>query len=205
MLIEQAFVLDAPREAVAELLTDIDRVSGCIPGIEDVTETAPGSYDAVLAVRLGPIRAAFKGHLDLDDSQAPDRLVAAGEGRDRATGSLAKVRFTADLTEPTPGRTTVAAVADVALRGRLGQFGTGVMRAAAAEIVAEFAEQADRELAAEGGAASAPPAAPREQRRPGLLRLVARGMLTSLRTRLRGLFSRGAGRGHTVRGAGEPR
>lgn len=140
MLIDQTFTVNASREETASFFTDIEQVSRCIPGVEGVREVEPGQYEATLAVRLGPIRAAFGGSLVLDAAEAPTRLKASGEGRDRATGSMAKVDFTADLSEDTPGVTIVHAVADVAIRGKLSQFGTGVMRAAAGEIVREFAQ-----------------------------------------------------------------
>ena len=99
MIIEQEFTVDAPRDAVAAFFTDVQRVAGCVPGLEGVEETGPNQYSARLGVRMGPIRASFGGTLRLDPSEAPARLVAVGEGRDRATGSVATVRFTADLTE----------------------------------------------------------------------------------------------------------
>lgn len=147
MIVEQVFTVEAPLETTAAFFVDVQRVAACVPGVEDVEEVEPGRYRAVLAVRLGPIRASFEGSMALDDSEAPARLKAAGEGRDRATGSVAKVQFTADLTEQEPGRTTVTAVADVALRGRMAQFGTGVMRAAAGDLVEEFAACANASLA----------------------------------------------------------
>lgn len=147
MIIEQSFTVNASRQEAADFFVDIDRVAGCVPGVEDLEEVEPGRYKAVLTVRLGPIRAAFQGTMALDASEAPARLKAAGEGRDRATGSVAKVDFTADLVEETSDHTTVKAVADVALRGRMAQFGTGVMRAAAGELVQEFAGCANARLA----------------------------------------------------------
>ena len=147
MIIEQTFTVNASRDRTAAFFLDIDRVTGCVSGVENVTEVEPGRYRAVLTVRLGPIRAAFQGEMSLDASQAPERLKATGEGRDRATGSVAKVDFTAELAEDEADRTTVNAVADVALRGRMAQFGTGVMRAAAGELVKEFAACANVALA----------------------------------------------------------
>lgn len=202
MNIEQTFTVRASREATAAFFLDIDRVSACIPGVEGVEEVEPGNYRAVLAVRLGPIRAAFQGTMALDSSDAPHRLAATGEGRDRATGSVAKVSFTADLEEEQPGETTVNAVADIALRGRMAQFGTGVMRAAAGEMVEHFAQCANASLAATpqattaltglptgdvaaatAGPAAAPPA-------PAIVRIVLRSVWKALREAMRDLVSR---------------
>lgn len=203
MIIEQVFVLHAPRDETAAFFVDVDRVGRCVPGVADVEEVQPGSYRAVLGVTLGPIRAAFQGTMELDDSEAPERLRATGEGRDRATGSMAKVSFTADLTEETPGQTTVTAVADVTLRGRMAQFGTGVMRAAAGELVQEFARCANAALAqgppAEGGfdGTSATASAAPAQAAPStrglvsiLLRSLARTVVDRLRAAIRGRAAR---------------
>lgn len=203
MIIDQTFTVDAPQERTAEFFFDIERVASCIPGVEGVAEVEPGRYEATLGVRLGPIRAAFKGSIALDDSEAPKRLTAEGEGRDRATGSSARVTFTADLSEDSPGVTTVRAVADVAIRGKLSQFGTGVMRAAAGEIVQEFAACANATLAAAspetpsegpgrpasavGADAVSPPAADRQATAPvaprkqrGMVSILMRGLIRSL-------------------------
>ena len=205
MIIDQTFTVSAPHEKTAEFFFDIDRVSSCIPGVEGVRELEPGRYEATLTVRLGPIRAAFKGKIALDDGEAPKRLRASGEGRDRSTGSSAQVSFTADLSEDEPGVTTVRAVADVAIRGKLSQFGTGVMRAAAGEIVQEFAACANAQLAAppappesataeEMGATQrseagpeAPAAAPKQR---GVITILFRGVVRSLARALRSAADR---------------
>lgn len=192
MNIDQTFTVNASRERTAAFFCDIEQVSGCIPGVEGVREVEGGEYEATLAVRLGPIRAAFQGSLALDETEAPARLRAHGRGRDRATGSLADVDFTADLTELEAGVTTVSTVAEVKVRGKLGQFGSGVMRAAATEIVREFAGCADARLAAAGaevGAASPAPDAAAPARR-GLPQVVLRGLVRSWVTGLRRLADR---------------
>jgi carbon monoxide dehydrogenase subunit G len=207
MIIEQKFTVQAPLEATAAFFLDIDRVSPCMPGVESVKEIEPGQYQAVLAVRLGPIRAAFEGTMTLDDSEAPDRLSATAQGRDKATGSVAKVAFTADLREERPGETTVVAVTDMTLRGRMAQFGTGVIRAAAGELVDEFAACANATLAAghapldhqaeapanhpasDSATSSAPVPAPVPSSSPSVLRILARSLWKALRRKVSGLSS----------------
>jgi carbon monoxide dehydrogenase subunit G len=200
MLIEQTFSVEASRDATVAFFLDADRVTRCIPGAQDVREVAPGNYEAVLGVRLGPIRAAFQGTLRLDDSEAPARLTASGEGRDRATGSLAKVQLTVDLQESRIGLTTVHAVADIALRGRMAQFGTGVMRAAAGELVQEFASCVNASLAVtesatatSGGVAAHATAAAGhavDAAPPRLLGLVLRSVLKMVRNSASDLAAR---------------
>lgn len=197
MIIEQTFTVDAPPQKTAAFFVDIEQVSSCIPGVEGVEEVAPGEYAATLAVRLGPIKAAFQGSITLDDSDAPERLRASGQGRDRATNSSVKVDFTADLLEEQPGVTTVRAVADLTIRGKLSQFGTGVMRAAAGEIVQEFAACTNARLTAPEPAADLGGTSPGDEQpspaathavtptQRGILSVVLRGLLRSAATGLR--------------------
>jgi carbon monoxide dehydrogenase subunit G len=137
MEIRESFVLDAPRVEVAHILVDVPVVAGCVPGVQDVERQEDGSWSAVLAAQLGPIKARFAGTVSVDESEAPERLSARGQGNDRGTGSQASVSMAATLTEQ-GGATAVDIVADVVIRGRLGQFGTGIIRATAQEMTKAF-------------------------------------------------------------------
>lgn len=206
MIIEQTFSVRAPLQETAAFFLDIERVSRCMPGVENVEEVDPGGYQAVLAVRLGPIRAAFQGTMTLDDAEAPGRLRASAQGRDKATGSVAKVEFTADLREEEQGETTVVAVTDMTLRGRMSQFGTGVIRAAAGELVDEFASCVNASLAASGSSAvdqpptSAPAPASVSATPSGMLRILRRSAWKALKQAVRRVLSR-RGRSETPAGS----
>jgi carbon monoxide dehydrogenase subunit G len=129
------------------VLVDVPVVAECVPGVQDVTQQEDGAWSAVLAAQLGPIKARFAGSIAVDDSDAPERLRARGSGSDRGTGSQAQVSMEATLTEDDAGGTTVDIVADVVIRGRLGQFGTGIIRATAQEMTKVFVECLSGQLA----------------------------------------------------------
>lgn len=137
MIIEERFELSAPPAAVADGLLDVVTVSQCVPGVSAVRETADGSFEAVLQMQVGPIRAAFAGELVVDRSAAPGTIRATGSGVDRASGSAGTIHVEATLRE-TPHGTEVTTIADVSLRGRLGQFGAGVIRATSSELLRQF-------------------------------------------------------------------
>lgn len=150
MRIEERFVLDASPEATFEFLSEVDRVSQCVPGVEGLRRRDDGTYEAQLRAEVGPIRAVFAGSLELTP-RPPAQLTARGRGRDRTSGSRVEVTFDARLS-PLDGaqRTTVDSVADVTIRGRLGQFGTGVIRATATELIRDFVACANERVAADG-------------------------------------------------------
>jgi uncharacterized protein len=158
VIITESFILQAERERVAALLIDIERVATCVPGVQDVVMTEPNTYEAVLRTQIGPIKSAFKGSVRVDSSEAPARLAATAQGKDRSTQSMAKVGFSATLEEVGDKTTRVDAEADVSIRGRLGQFGTGVIQATATQMLNDFATcvNAGLDTPEESGTASTP-------------------------------------------------
>jgi carbon monoxide dehydrogenase subunit G len=139
MIIENSFAIAAPRSDVVAFFLDAERTLACVPGVTGVTKEGEHRYTATLTAKVGPIKASFAGSVAYDAGQAPEAIRAIGEGRDRASGSVAKVTLDAAFREPEPGQTQVTTRADLAIRGRLGQFGTGVVQAIADEMIASFA------------------------------------------------------------------
>ena len=139
MIIDEQFDVSAPRETVVAYLLDVERMSGCVSGLDDVRAKDEDAYEATLRVAVGPIKSVFNGSAELDRSAVPDQLAGRASGRDRQSASRVSVDFTADFIALDPRRTRVSIHADVTLRGRLGQFGTGVVQATATELIRDFA------------------------------------------------------------------
>lgn len=159
MIIEDSFAVSVPRELAVTMLLDIDLVAPCIPGLRNVRETEPDRYEATLGLRIGKVAPQFDGWLSVDRSLVPDRLSAVAEGLDHLTGSVAQVAFMADLEEQRPGHTLIRVQADVQIRGRLGQFGTGIIQTVAKEILSQFAACVDTVMVARASGSSSDQAA----------------------------------------------
>jgi uncharacterized protein len=151
MIIENEFVVGAPKQDVADYLLTPERMLYCVPGVEDVEELADGTFQATLKAKVGPIRATFKGTVSFDGSDAPEIIRATAEGRDRGSGSAVKVLLESSLVEPEEGQTTVSNHAEVTIRGRFARFGGSVIKPISQELVQDFASCVQRELSGEGG------------------------------------------------------
>ena len=185
MLVEETFTVAAHKAEVARFLLDVPRMGACVPGVEDLQRVDEDRYAATLLVRMGPIQARFKGDVTLDAGGAPDTIVATASGRDATTGSVAQVTFSADLVESGDGSTEIRSVSDVTIRGRLGQFGSGVVTSTAREMVKTFAQCAGQEL---GGIT---PGTDQSSSRPGATSVIGRGLLSWLRDIWARIFHRG--------------
>jgi carbon-monoxide dehydrogenase small subunit len=158
--IRQSFVIGRPQREVWTFLADVERVARCMPGA-----TLSGSHgdrwQGQIAVKLGPISAAFNGEARVIRDEARQRGIILGAGRDRLSAS----RANAEIEYALIGEQAGAAVrVDITVRalllGPLAQFGrSAIVNDLAARLCDTFARNLERRLAGSPGAtddASAP-------------------------------------------------
>ena len=86
MDIKGEYRIAAPREKVCAALNDAEVLKACITGCESLERQGEDRYEALVAVRVGPVSARFKGHLKMLDMQPPDRYTLQFEGQGGAAG-----------------------------------------------------------------------------------------------------------------------
>jgi carbon monoxide dehydrogenase subunit G len=145
MILKDSFTVDVPIEDVWAFFQDIPRLSGCIPGIEQVEEIEPDVYRGVLKVKVGPLSATFSGQVRVLERVAPERMVALVEGEDQSSASSAKATFTGMFIREGSG-TRLQYETDVSMRGKLAQFGFAVIRGTAKKMTGVFAKNLQEAL-----------------------------------------------------------
>src|SRR5450759_5252196 len=85
--------LPASREVVWAKLNDADVLKSCIPGCEELTKASDTEFHAVAVVKIGPVKARFKGKVDLTDLNPPNvyRISGDGNGVEFCVGSLSEL------------------------------------------------------------------------------------------------------------------
>ncbi|GAA2537322.1 2Fe-2S iron-sulfur cluster-binding protein [Pseudonocardia hydrocarbonoxydans] len=173
-----ASALAAPVDAVAAVVSDVERLVACLPGAE-LTETLPGDrYRGRAGAALGPVKLSFEGLARVVERDPQGRgLRLVGQGRDTGgSATSADIRLHA---EPDPGGGTVLrAEADLFLSGRIAQFGRALAGDVSRRLFEQFAAAVD-ESARTG---TAPTAAP-----VGGVRLALRAVRDAIRGALRRL------------------
>ena len=155
----QSFVLQHPRDAVWRLMSDVERVARCMPGVElDGPPDADGRVTGRISVKLGPIAASFVGAGEVKQFAADFRQVIEGRGGDRKSGSRVSGSVDYRLTAVPGAAGGEATRADVAiayaLTGMLAQLGRSNLAQDLARRLGEaFAHNIDAELSDPGGAA----------------------------------------------------
>ncbi len=159
MEIKQSFVVEHPRAVVWEIFENVDEVALCMPGAS-LTEPVSGNrIKGKIAIKLGPIAAAFAGEGQFERDDANYSGVIRGSGRDSKSGTRAKGEVAYVLVEENDGAATrVDVVVEFSLAGSLAQFSRGgIVNDLAARLTDAFAENLAAKLAEAGAAAPATP------------------------------------------------
>ena len=146
MRVTREVALAAPTETVWQLLWDVPRMVGCVPGCVEAREVEPRQrYQARMSHRAGPI--ALTVPLDIRVAEeAPGRLALQARGRD---GLLkAEVHLSVRLAvEDAETGSRLVIEAEGRVLGALGALGAGVSQRRAEELVDEFATRLQGALA----------------------------------------------------------
>jgi carbon monoxide dehydrogenase subunit G len=162
MELTNEFHVAVPVDRAWAVLTDVERIAPCMPGAQ-LQEVEGDEYRGIVKVKVGPISAQYKGKATFTERDAAaHRAVLLAEGRETRGQGNATATITATL-EPEDGGTRVHVVTDLAVTGKVAQFGRGVLADVSAKLLDQFVACLETDvLAAEPatGGATAPATAP---------------------------------------------
>ena len=151
----------APREQVWLALNDPAVLARCIPGCESMEALSETERSARVAVKVGPVRARFSGHIRMLDVRAGEGCTLQFDGAGGAAG-MAKGQSSVRLSDE-DGGTRLHYTAQASVGGKLGQVGGRMIDAAAKQMADQFFVAFQKELApaaAESTASAAADAPP---------------------------------------------
>lgn len=91
--------ITAPIADVWAALNDVDVLRVCIPGCEELEKTSDTEMTAKVALKVGPVKARFKGAVAFENVDAPNGYSIVGEGQGGIAGFAkggANVQLVAD-------------------------------------------------------------------------------------------------------------
>ena len=139
MKLEQQLIVAAEREVLWDLLMDIERVSKCFPGVEEVRPDGKGSYSGTIRFKVGPVSLRISGTMSVQeaDRQSWHALLRL-EGSDRRVGAAVKSDVSLQLTELSGTETELTLNSELTFMGKLGQLGQPIIRRKANTTMQEF-------------------------------------------------------------------
>lgn len=129
-------LIPAPVESTWAALNNPEVLKGCIAGCESLERSGDDSYQALVAVRVGPVSARFKGKLVLSNVKAPYSYTIHFDGQGGVAGFG---KGSADVALAAEGeQTRLSYVAQAQVGGKLAQVGSRLVDAAAGKIAEDF-------------------------------------------------------------------
>lgn len=151
MRIQTDFSLPLRPDAAYELLLDLDRVAWCMPGAELGGARPDGARDLNLSVRLGPMRFAYRGTIEVVTQEVSSRrAVLHGKAREATGQGNAEAEIAMTVSEDGAAGSAVSVVSDITLTGRAGQMGQGVVHGVAKQLLREMTQCLETSIAQEG-------------------------------------------------------
>lgn len=129
--------IPAPRQAVWQALNDPEALRQSIPGCEEIELTAENELTATVMVKVGPVKARFKGKVTLSDLDPPNSYRISGEGQGGPAG-FAKGGATVTLTDSGDGGTVLTYVAEATVGGKMAQIGSRLIDGVARKMADDF-------------------------------------------------------------------
>ena len=139
MTFSQECTIPVARERLWDFLMDVPTVARCVPGVERVESVDGSAYRGGLRVQIGPIRLALEGTIAVEEADREAwRARMRAEASDRRLGGGIRARLSLALA-PAAAGTRVQIDTDLAVLGRIGEFGQPVIRKKADALLEEFA------------------------------------------------------------------
>jgi len=128
--------LPASREAVWTKLNDPVVLKGCVPGCEQLDKVSDTEFQAIASIKVGPVKARWKGKVRLSDLDPPNGYKISGEGEGGVAG-FAKGGATVALAEK-DGGTLLSYNVEAQIGGKLAQLGQRLINSAAKKTADDF-------------------------------------------------------------------
>ena len=128
--------LKADRDTVWAALNNPEVLQACIPGCESFEATSENAFAAEVGAKIGPVKAKFKGNVELVDIVPSESYRLVGEGTGGAAG-FAKGGATVHLAD-IEGGTELSYEVSANMGGKIAQLGARLMTNTAKKYADRF-------------------------------------------------------------------
>lgn len=137
MKLSDEVIIPMPRQKVWEALNDPEVLRKAIPGCEEITKLSDTEMEAKVTVKMGPVKASFKGAVTLSDLDPPNGYRISGEGKSMMGGAIggADVRL-----EDVPEGTRLIYDVDAQVTGKIASLAQRFIEPTARQLSGQFFE-----------------------------------------------------------------
>ncbi|MEO1313521.1 MAG: carbon monoxide dehydrogenase subunit G [Pseudomonadota bacterium] len=147
MELQDEILINAPQATVYAALNDPEVLKECIPGCEELIKHSDTELEAKVVLKVGPVKAKFKGNVTLSPDAPPEHFSLTGEGSGGAAGFA---KGGADVRLEAQGEATLLSyTAKAEIGGKLAQLGSRLIQGTAKKLAASFFKSFAEKVGAE--------------------------------------------------------
>jgi len=154
MELTETYTLPVPQHKAWEALNDTEILRASIPGCDSIEPDGENAYAVALSASVGPVKARFKGRMELTDIDAPHTYTIVFEGQGGAAG-FGKGQTHVKLEPEGDDATKLTYTATAQVGGKLAQIGSRLVDGAARKLAGEFFRRLGEQLTGGSGNAQA--------------------------------------------------
>lgn len=147
MKLDGTNTLAAPVETVWKTINDPEALRRCTPGLQELREIGPDTYQATLSIGIAAVKGTYAGTLRITDKQPPRHYKIALEGSGAA--GFMKGEGTVDL-EPQGDRTLLRWSGDIQVGGLIAGVGQRMLGGVGKMLIGQFFKCLEQQLAGTG-------------------------------------------------------
>ncbi|RAS27897.1 CoxG family protein [Paraburkholderia bryophila] len=152
MELTDTHTLPVSQQRTWDALNDTEILRACIPGCESIDPDGENAYLVALSAAVGPVKARFKGRMQLTDIDAPNGYSIVFEGQGGAAGfAKGNARVTLEADDDAADATRLSYTASAQVGGKLAQIGSRLVDGAARKIAGEFFKRFGALVSGESG------------------------------------------------------
>jgi hypothetical protein len=140
--------IPAPRQRVWEALNDPAVLKACIPGCKRLEKVSDTDFNAIVATKVGPVSATFRGSVNLSELDPPNGYTLTGQGQGGAAG-FARMGARVSLKQESDD-TLLAYSAQAHIGGKLASVGSRLVQTVARKNADDFFSAFARQLGGSG-------------------------------------------------------
>ena len=135
----KTFSIRAPIRDVWDFMTDVEKVSTCIPGAQYEDDLGDNQHSVMLVVKVGPIKSSYRSTVSIRSMDDESYTIEIeGQGTDTKGKGGATMEMVGKLTENEDGTTEINGDSTVKIQGMLAQFGSRMVEDVSNQIFLQF-------------------------------------------------------------------
>ena len=137
--ISKIFSISAPVNEVWDFMTDVKKVSACIPGAEYEEDMGDNKHSVMLVVKVGPIKSSYRGEVSIKSMDEENHIIEIdGKGTDTKGKGGATMELVGSIMDKGDGTSEVKGDSTITIQGMLAQFGSRMIEDVSNQLFLQF-------------------------------------------------------------------